>query len=100
MLETKSNFRYNLVKSENRLYGKNAIAQVLADISFPCNKQELIRLIGDKEIEYRKGYLIKIRDAIKNCFGYQHTFYSNSDVISCISTYLDSMGLSERSTRL
>lgn len=87
-------------KSQNQLYGKSAIAQVLVNISFPCNKEEIIKLIGDKQIEYRKGYLIKIRDAIRNCFERHHTFESSNDVISSISTYLDSMGLSERVTWL
>lgn len=84
------------MKEENQLYGKNAIAQVLENVSFPCNKKELTTLIGDKKIEYRKGYLIKFRDAIRNCFGHQHIFDSSTEVISSISTYLDSMGLSEK----
>lgn len=87
-------------KLENQIYGKNAVAQVLVSINFPCNKTELIKLIGDKQIEYRKGYLIKFRDAIRNCFDCHHVFNSSTDVIFSVSTYLDNMGLSERVTWL
>ncbi len=87
-------------KPENHRYGKNAIAQVLVNINFPCNKTELIKLIGDKQIEYRKGYLIKFRDAIRNCFDSHYVFNSSTDVIFSVSTYLDSMGLSERTNWL
>jgi hypothetical protein len=99
MLENYKNLHNNLGKIESKMYGKNAIAQVLVNVAFPCNKQELIKLIGDQQIEYRKGYLIKFRDAIRNCFCSNYTFDSSIDVISCISTYLDSMGLSERSAK-
>lgn len=97
MSENNSIFPDNLAISKNKLYGKNAIAQVLVDTNFPCSKQDLIKLIGDQQIEYRKGYLIKFSDAIRNCFCCDHMFNSSTDVVSSISTYLDSMGLSERS---
>jgi hypothetical protein len=99
MLENSNIVRINISRFENELYGKNAIAKTLTDVNFPCSKQQLLKLIGDKQIEYRKGYLIRFRDAVRNCFSSDHIFDSSCDVISCISSYLDSMGLSDRFSR-
>jgi hypothetical protein len=48
-----------------RLYGRPAIADAMRDVCFPVNKRELIRLIGDRVVEFRRGQPVRMKDAVE-----------------------------------
>jgi hypothetical protein len=44
--------------------GRAALAHALRDVCFPVSKQELIRSVGNRTIEFRRGQPIRMKDAL------------------------------------
>jgi hypothetical protein len=45
--------------------GRAALAHALRDVCFPASKQELIRSVGHRTIEFRRGQPIRMKDALE-----------------------------------
>jgi len=59
-------------------YGAAALASVFRDVDFPLSKHEIISKYGNKEIEYTKGNIVKIKDVLGNISN--ETFNSPADL--------------------
>ena len=45
--------------------GRAALAHALRDVCFPVSKQELIRSVGNRSVEFRRGQPIRMKDALE-----------------------------------
>lgn len=45
--------------------GRAALANALRDVCFPVRKQDLIRSVGNRTVEFRRGQPIRMRDALE-----------------------------------
>jgi len=45
-------------------FGAAAVAQIFKDADFPLSKQDIMKMYGDREIEYTKGEKIKVSDVL------------------------------------
>jgi hypothetical protein len=55
----------NSSSEERGMSGRAALAQALRDVSFPATKQNLIRSVGDRTVEFRRGQPIRMKDALE-----------------------------------
>ena len=60
-------------------YGAASLTQILHGIYFPVTKEEIIHKYGDKEVNYSKGNIKKMKDIISKCT--KETFFSMSELI-------------------
>jgi len=49
-----------------RAYGAAAVASAFKNADFPLSKQDIIGCFGDKEIEYKKGTPVKVKEILEN----------------------------------
>jgi hypothetical protein len=59
-------------------YGAAAVASVFRDADFPMSKHDIMKEYGDREIEYTKGNLVKIKDVLNDIPN--ETFNSPADI--------------------
>lgn len=49
-----------------RAYGAAAVASIFKNTSFPLSKQDIMERFGDKEVEYKKGNPVRIKEILGN----------------------------------
>jgi hypothetical protein len=52
--------------AKGEAFGIAAITQALSGVDFPASKDDLLRRAGNKEIEYRKGQPVSLRDILED----------------------------------
>lgn len=52
-------------------YGAAAVAEIFKNADFPMTKQDIMQKYGDKEIEYTKGNLKKVKDVLSDIPNYK-----------------------------
>jgi hypothetical protein len=51
-------------QQERSLSGRAALADALRDVKFPATKQQLVKSIGERTVEFRRGQPIRMREAL------------------------------------
>ena len=70
------------------VYGADAIERIADKLSFPIGRDEVIRLVGDRFVDWTKGHSVGLRGIIEKCP--QDTFTDAAMLISAISEVMDS----------
>jgi len=47
-----------------KAYGAAAVARIFKNADFPMSKHDIMQRYGDKEIEYTKGNLVKVKNIL------------------------------------
>ncbi|HEY3595677.1 MAG TPA: hypothetical protein VGL13_17440 [Polyangiaceae bacterium] len=50
---------------DHGMSGRAALADALRDVKFPAKREELLRSIGDRVVEFRRGQPIHMKDALE-----------------------------------
>ena len=77
---------------EGEAHGIAAITQALSGLEFPVTKDDLLKKVGNRDIEYRKGEPVSLReilDAVE-----PDSFPSMANVVEAASDVLKKKGLS------
>jgi hypothetical protein len=59
-------------------YGAAAVASVFKNADFPISKHDIIECFGDREVEYKKGNPVKVKEILGNIP--DETFNSPADL--------------------
>lgn len=73
-------------------YGIAAITQALEGIDFPVTKRDLLKRVGDRQIEYRKDQPISLRKVISDLEAEE--FPSMANIVEGVSDALKEEGIS------
>lgn len=77
--------------AKGQAYGIAAITQALHGLDFPATKDDLLRHVGDREVEYRKGQPVRLRQIIEDAPADE--FPSIAQVVQAVSDALHEEGL-------
>lgn len=77
--------------AKGEAYGIAAVTQALHGVDFPTTKGELLRHVGDQEIEYRKGMPVSLRRIIEDAPA--EDYPSMANVVEAVSDALHEEGL-------
>lgn len=77
--------------AKGEAYGIAAITQALHGLDFPTTKQEILDHVGNREVEYRKGQRVSLRQIIEDAPTDEYP--SIAQVVQAVSTALEEEGL-------
>ena len=75
------------------IYGTQILSDALPGLRFPVDKQTVLALAGDQEIEYESGRRAALRPLIEEAS--QSQFESMAEILSNVSLALDRQGATE-----
>lgn len=75
------------------IYGTQILSDALPGLRFPADKQTVLAMAGDQEIEYEPGRRAALRPLIEEAT--QTRFDSMAEILSTVSLALDKRGATE-----
>ncbi|MEW5790466.1 MAG: hypothetical protein ACOY5C_11485 [Pseudomonadota bacterium] len=75
------------------IYGVKALSEALAGLTFPVEKGRLLAVAGERELEYRPGERVPLRELIEE--SEQAHYESMAQVVTVVSEALERRGITD-----